>query len=85
MCVCVFVCVFTLILRPSAVRGLLEVFQQEGLEDFRAAMKSGQDVQQPPATLATVAIEHESSRSHSGSQAQLRKRFTVCVGLACML
>ncbi len=77
------VCALTLILCPSAARGLLQVFQQEGLEDFRAAMESSQDVQQPPASLATIAAQHKSAQTHSGLQARGRKRSVVCVGLWC--
>lgn len=58
----------TLILHSCAARGLLQVFEEEGLEDFRAAVESSQDVQQPPASLATVAVEHRSARSESQAQ-----------------
>lgn len=60
------VCVFTLILCPGAERGLLQVFQQERLEDFRAAMESSQDVQQPPASLATITARN--ARVHRYTQ-----------------
>lgn len=80
----VMVCVLTLILCPSAASGLLQVFQQEGLEDFRAAMESSQDVQQPPASLATIAVQHKSAQTRLGLQARGRKRSVVCVGLLCV-
>lgn len=51
---CVRVCVFTLILRSGAEGGLLQVFEQEGFEDLGAAVEGSQDVEQPPASLATV-------------------------------
>lgn len=79
VCVCVFF--FTLILCPSAARGLLQVFQQEGLEDLRAAMESSQDVQHPPASLAAITAQHKSANIHSGLQAR-EKRRVQCV-LVC--
>lgn len=62
---CVF---FTLILCPSTAEGLLQVLEQERFEDFRAAMESRQDVQQPPATLAAITAQHKTAQTHSGSQ-----------------
>lgn len=47
-------CVFTLILRSGAEGGLLQVFEQEGFEDLGAAVEGSQDVEQPPASLATI-------------------------------
>lgn len=54
------------------------MFQQERLEDFRAAMESSQDVQQPPASLATITAQRKSAQIHSGLQARGRER-SVCV------
>lgn len=51
---CMRVCVFTLILRSGAEGGLLQVFEQEGFEDLGAAVEGSQDVEQPPASLATI-------------------------------
>lgn len=85
--VCVCVCAFTLILCPSAARGLLQVFQQEGLEDLRAAMESSQDVQQPPASLATISVQHKSAQTHTlritGSGKN--EEYSVCWFVVCLL
>ncbi len=78
------VSVFTLILSPGAARGLLQVLQQEGLEDLRAAMESSQDIKQPPASLATITVQHQSAQTHSGLQAQGEEGSVVCVGLRCV-
>lgn len=80
---CVYI--FTLILCPCTDRCLLQVFQQEGPEDFRAAMESRQDVQQPPASLATVTAQSVSTRIRSGLEAQGGERIVrVCAGLHCV-
>lgn len=81
VCLCVF---FTLILFPSAARSLQQALQQEGLEDFRAAMESSKDVQQPPTSLAAITVQHKSAQILSGLQAWGRKRSIVWVGLWCV-
>lgn len=82
----VIVCVrvFTLILCCGAEGGLLQVFEQEGFEDLRAAVEGSQDVEQPPAPLATITARREGARIHPGLQAWVRERSEcVCVGLGC--
>lgn len=54
---------FTLILRSGAEGGLLQVFEQEGFEDLGAAVEGGQDVEEPPSSLATVTAR---CRVHPG-------------------
>lgn len=69
---------FTLILCSSAKGGLLQVFEQEGFKDLRAAVEGSQDVQQPPASLATITAKCKSAWIHSGLQAWGTER-SVCV------
>lgn len=57
-------CAFTLVLCPCAATSLLQVFQQERLEDFRAAVEGRQDVQQPPASLAAVTAGGARTHGH---------------------
>lgn len=64
--VCACVGVFTLILRSGAEGGLLQVFEQEGFEDLGAAMEGGQDVEEPPASLATITAGHTRSPGITG-------------------
>lgn len=72
-------CFFTLVLRSGAEGGLLQVFEQEGFQDLGAAVEGGQDVEEPPASLATIAARHTQT---PGLQAWVRER-SVCVWLRC--
>lgn len=77
---------FTLILCSSAEGGLLQVFEQEGFKDLGAAVEGSQDVEQPPASLATITAKCKNAWIHSGLQAWGTERsMCVCVraGLGC--
>lgn len=75
---CVLLFFFTLILCSSAEGGLLQVFEQEGFKDLGAAVEGSQDVEQPPASLATITARCKSAWIHSGLQAWGTGR-SVCV------
>lgn len=75
------VCVCTLKLYSGTDRGLSQVFKQERLENFRAVMESSQDVQQPPASVATVT--EKSPQTHSGLQDRVCEEHVCVFVLVC--
>lgn len=58
---------FTLVLVCGAGTDILKELQQERLQNVRAAVEGGQDVEQPPSPLTAV-----SAWKHTNTHAQLR-------------